>query len=133
MKIEVCGKPEFKRFYIVNSQKRYWNGSGWTKNFRQAHLWADWHAASYQYRHLEDAMQKGKKERKYQGVIDVTVFSNTSYTPEQLQVYLAKAIAIVLDHEAHGTGPVPDSMVRVDINWEKLNEVTQPETRQESK
>ena len=38
----------------------------------------------------------------------MTVFSNTSYTPEQLQVYLAKAIAIVLDHEAHGTDLSPE-------------------------
>ena len=120
--VEKFGSPAWPRYVLHDDQGRWWTGDGWSGDRRSALLYADWNDVSHEYRRLEAAQWSSLPLRNFEATISVQVRSGQDFTIEQLQDYLYRAITIMLNHEGHGSGPVPDSMARIDIDWAKLNE-----------
>ena len=121
--IEKSGSPAWTRYLLRDDQGQYWTGDGWSVDRRSALLHADWNVVSHEYRRLEEQQWSALQASDYEGVVTVRVWGGQGVTAGVLQDWLHKAVAIMLDHAAHGTGPVADSLARIDIDWTKLNEV----------
>ena len=125
MAVEKTGNRPWTRYLIHDDAKRYWTGSSWAENRRSALLFHCWNEASHAYRRLEEEQWSGVPAQDFQAIISVRVWAGQDFTAEQLQDYMHKAVRILLDHDSHGSGPVPESLVRVEVDWATLNE-TQP-------
>ena len=121
--IEKSGSPAWTRYLIHDDQGRYWSGETWAEDRRAALLYADWNLVSHEYRILEERQWSVVPARDFGGSVRVKVWSGTGFTAEQLRDYLHEAVMILLDHDNRGTGPVPDSLLRIDIDWAEVSEV----------
>lgn len=120
--VERTGSPAWPRYLLHDDQGRWWTGDGWSGDRRSALLHADFNEAAHTYRRLEEEQWAGVPSTDFEGVITLKVWSGTRFTVQQLQDYMHQAVSILLNHETHGSGPVPDSLVRIDIDWSRLTE-----------
>ncbi len=123
MKLEIhpVGNPKFPRFVIANDQGEVFDGDGWNKDQNRAILYAEGQEVARQFNALQEAMHRDWPIREFAVTLNVRVRSAHPFTQRELEDYLERAVAIMLDHDK-GTGPTPNSMVQLDVTWREMKE-----------
>lgn len=118
--IGACGPAYSPRFFIVDQYCNYWNESGWTKNLSEAGLFADPNEVAKKMHDILLNEVPGELVRFVAPVI-VEIKTGHSVSLKALQAWLDKAVEVFIDAR-QGTGPAPESMVMLRIDWDKLKE-----------
>jgi hypothetical protein len=108
------------RYHITDTEGRYWTGCRWSEDRRQAFLF---HRSDEVGETLYMLMLSLIPGPVYRFVLPLVVEAKTE-TPfdlEVLQAWLAKAVNVGID-ATHGTGPVPNSMVMIRLDFDQLKE-----------
>jgi hypothetical protein len=123
MKLEIhsVGNPQFLRFVIANDQGEVFDGDGWNKDQNRAMLYSEGREVAVQYNALQERLYETCSLREFAVTLNIRVRSEESFTQKELEDYLERAVAIMLDHEK-GTGPTPNSMVQLDVTWAEMKE-----------
>jgi hypothetical protein len=123
MKLEIhpVGTPQFPRFVIANDQGEVFDGDGWNKDQNRAMLYSEGPDVALAFNALQETMFKDCTLRKFAVTLNVRVRSAQPFTQKELEDYLERAVAIMLDHDK-GTGPTPNSMVQLDVIWAEMKE-----------
>ena len=124
--IWISGNPAWNRYLIVQEGGRFWDGKKWTRHRRRSRLYADNHDVVLAFRELEVRLYKDKPLRTFEVTLNVRVFGDQGFDMKLLGNYLLGAVQILVDQDRCGTGPVPDSLVQLDVTWANMREV-QPE------
>lgn len=127
--IRISGKPEWRRFLIAQEGGRFWNGRRWTRHRQHARLYADDQDVALEFRVLEDRLYKDKRLRTLQVPLTIRLRADQEIDLDALGVYLQRAVAIVIDQDRYGTGPITDSLVQLDVTWADMREVLPEEKR----
>lgn len=123
MKLEIhpVGNPQFLRFVITNDQGEVFDGDGWNTDQNRAILYAEGQEVARQFNALQDAMYRDCLLREFAVTLNIRVRSTQPFTQKELEDYLERAVAIMLDHDKD-TGPTPNSMVQLDVTWREMKE-----------
>lgn len=116
--IGTCGPCGAHRYYIHDRDHNYWNGSGWTTNPREAHLWADASEAASKMHDIMLTLPGGLQRFVVPVVIEVK--SGEPVSAEALREWLDRAVSVFVD-ASQGTGP-GESMVMLQFGWHKAKE-----------
>lgn len=120
LSIGTCGPCNAHRFFIHDRDWNYWSGSGWAKNHKDAHLWADVDDVAHKMHEIMLALP-GSLQRFVVPIV-VEVKSLEPVTAEALRKWLDQAVQVALD-ASHGTGP-GESMVMLQLDWNATEEQT---------
>ncbi len=127
MKIDVrlLGKPpKFKRYMIVRDHdgvEEYWNGKVWSSE--RGLLYENEQDMARDFERLQMEQVSHLPERVFIVPVVIRVRSDSDFTVQQLKEYLFATARLHLDSEK-GTGPVPGSVVFLDIEWNEAKETT---------
>ena len=118
--IGVGGPSCSPRYYIMDTKGNYWTGRDWVQDRRRAFLF---HRTDEVGNTLHALMliEVPGPLLSYTVPLVIDAKSETPLDLEALKVWLAKAAQVSVNAE-HGPGPVPNSMVMVGIDWERLEE-----------
>jgi hypothetical protein len=118
--IGVGGPSCSPRYYITDTKGNYWTGRDWVQDRRRAFLF---HRTDEVGNTLHDLMlsQVPGPTLTYTLPLVVEAKSETPLDLEALTAWLAKVLDVSINAQ-YGTGPVPNSMVMVGIDWEQLKE-----------
>ena len=120
--VEKTGGRRWPRYLLADQDGRFWTGNGWSADRRRALLFAAWNGVSHEYRRIEEQQWQAVRFRDFQAVMSIRVWSETAFSLKELRDYLHVACAIYMDVDRKDSGPVPESMVRVELDWAKLDE-----------
>jgi hypothetical protein len=120
--ISISGSPAWNRYLIVRNDGRFWNGKRWTRLRRRARLYARGQDVALAFRKLEERLYEDKPLRKFEVTMSVRVRADQDFDIKAISAYLHGAVSIMIDHDK-GTGPVPDSLVQLDVTWAEMREV----------
>jgi hypothetical protein len=131
--IWTSGPPAWLRYLIVQEGGRFWDGKKWTRQRRRARLYADDQDVALVFRELEDWQYKDKPLRTFQAPLNIRLRADQDIDINTLGGYLQRVVAILIDlqrvvailidQDRCGTGPVPDSVVQLDVTWADIREV----------
>jgi hypothetical protein len=121
LEIRPVGNPQFPRFVIANNQGEVFDGGGWNKDQDRAMLYSEGQDVALAFNALQKAMFRDCTLREFAVTLNVRVRSAQPFTQKELEGYLERAVAIMLDHDK-GTGPTPNSMVQLDVTWAEMKE-----------
>ena len=113
-----CGPCNAHRFFIHDTDWNYWTGETWTKDYKQAALYADADEIAAKMHELMLALP-GTLQRFVVPVV-VEVKSQEPVSAEALREWMNRAIEVSID-AAHGTGP-GESMVMLQLDWNVAKE-----------
>ena len=119
--IDVCGPKYARRYFLKDREGNFWGEKGWTKNPREATLFADGNEVSKKMHDLMLTQVPGKLHTFVAPVV-VEVKCDEHVDPEALQDWLNQAVQVFMDAK-HGTGP-GQSMTMLRIDWNDLKERT---------
>ena len=117
------GNPLFPRYIIMNDKEEFYDGTAWTLNRKKAKRYIEGQTLADEYNRLEEEAYVHLPIREFKVNVDIKVRTDRSFTAQELAEYLKLAACILLDH-AKGSGPTPNSMVQLEINWANMHEVT---------
>jgi hypothetical protein len=120
MAIKLSGRTQWPRFVITDGDGRFWDGQAWTDKRQQARLYTDDQEMAMAFRELEADQFKDKKLRMFAATINVQVRADQDIDIKALRDYLRRAVWILIDQDRCGTGPVPESLVQIDVCWGEL-------------
>ena len=126
MRIEVrlLGTAAHKRYMIVRDNggvEERWNGKGWSP--ARGVLYYTEQDMARDYEKLQIEQVSHLPERVFIAPVVIRVRAERDFTLQQLKEYLFAAARLHLDHE-NGQGPVPGSVVFLDIEWNEAMEIT---------
>jgi hypothetical protein len=129
LEIHPVGNEKYPRFIIARSDGKVFDGTGWNEDRGRAILFTEGQAVALQFNALQEAMYKEWPLREFTVSLNIRVRSGSSFSKKELEDYLERATSILLDHDK-GTGPVPNSMVQLDVTWARLVEKTANEKKE---
>jgi hypothetical protein len=120
--IWISGPPAWLRYLIVQEGGRFWDGKKWTRQRRRARLYAEDQDVALVFREIEERQYKDKPLRTFQAPLNIRVRADHDIDISGLGGYLQRAVQIMIDQDRCGTGPVPDSLVQLDVTWIDMQE-----------
>jgi hypothetical protein len=123
--IQTWGTPTSLRYAITDTTGRFWTGSGWATQQREALLYLSHHdAAAAAHRILWKQFQRRHTVYQLFTVpLEMQVFALSEITPDELKDFSKKLVKLSALYVNFGTGPRPDSLVLPRLNWGRM---TQP-------
>jgi hypothetical protein len=120
MMIGQCGPSYSPRYYIQNHEGAYWTGSTWSTDHRKAYLF---HRVGEVGESLYELMlsQISGPVSSFVVPLVVQAKSETPFDLDKLKLWLNRAVHVAINAEL-GTGPVPNSMVMIRLDWDNLKE-----------
>lgn len=115
--IRMVGRPEHPRYVIRDARRladHLFTGRGWSHRLRDARLYHDPDdvnrtVARLTRRHL----RRHKPKHIYLMTLVVRAYAEEDVGKGDVERYLRDALIVGVDHNRHGTGPTPDSLVEV--------------------
>lgn len=127
------GTPKHLRYVIMDTDGRYWTGSGWATRQRDALLYASHHdAAAVAHRILWRQFQR--RHTVYQQFVvplEMQVFATAEVRSDDLKHFARKLVKVGALYANHGTGPNPDSLVLPRLNWGRMTQPVNSEREQD--
>lgn len=122
--IQTWGTKHHLRYAVTAADGRYWTGTGWAAQQRDALLYAGHHdAAADAHRILWKQFRRHTVYQQFVVPLEMQVFADTEISPGELKGFAKKCIKLSALYADHGTGPRPGSLVLPRLNWRRL---TQP-------
>jgi hypothetical protein len=121
--ITISGTPAWTRYLIVQEGGRFWGGERWTELRSRARLYADNGDVAQAFRQLEERLYENKPLRTFGVTLNIRVRADKDFDIKALSDYLLAAVQILIDQDRCGTGPVPESLVQLDVTWAEMREV----------
>ena len=123
LSLVATGTPEHPRFLIADPNENFWTGEDWSDEETDGCLFASVNDAGQTVQEILLAQHGDKPMRRFVAPVYVDVFSDTNLTQDQIKEWLVKVARLTMDAEAHGNGPVDDSLGLTLIDWNKLREI----------
>ena len=123
----VATSLDHPRYLISDQQCRFWTGSEWSEEETDGCLFASVNDAGRTVHEILLAQHGDKPMRRFVAPVYVDVFSESDLTLNQITEWLVKVARLTMDSEAHGNGPVDESLGLTLIDWSKLKEIKTPE------
>lgn len=126
------GTPKHLRYVITDTTGRFWTGSGWATQRRDALLYAGHHDAAADARRI--LLKQFRRHTVYQQFIvplELDVFADGEITPDELKGFAKKLVKLSALYADHGTGPTPDSLVLARLNWRRMTQPINSEREQD--
>jgi hypothetical protein len=117
--IEPIGSDDFPRYVITDGQGQYWNGKHWGPKDK-APIYASFIDAARDYQDLLRREFPTKVPVILTAPLLIELRSGKSIPFEQVQEWLKKAVVVITDLATYGSGPAPETVVLVQVNWDAL-------------
>jgi hypothetical protein len=121
--VRLASTPAHKRYLIVRDHdgvEEFWNGERWSPTRGVLYYTEQGMARDYERLQMEEVSHL--PERVFIAPVVIRVRADKDFTPQQLKEHLFAASRLHLDHE-EGKGPVPGSVVFLDIEWNEAAEI----------
>lgn len=117
-KIRMVGqRPDHPRFVVRDARRlvaHFWTGKGWSRRLRDARLFADPDDVARTIKRLTlTHLRRHGAKRLFTLTVVVRVHAEVAVSRHDVEDYIRKALVLGVDHERHGTGPTPGSLVEV--------------------
>lgn len=104
--------------YVVADSRRppecYWSGSSWTANLGEAQLYSDSQRASRTLQTLSIRhLRRQQPKRLFLLTLVVRAHADETVSRTDLEKFLQDALVVSVNHQKHGMGPTPNSLVEV--------------------
>ena len=119
--IDVSGPSCSPRYCITDTAGNYWTGRNWNKDRRKACLFHRTGDVG-ETLHLLMLNQVPGELSKFVIPLVIVAKSETPFDLDTLSAWLAKAMQVGINAD-QGTGPVPNSMAMIQIQWSQLEEL----------
>lgn len=111
------------RYLISDQQCKFWTGSEWSDEEADGCLFASVNDAGRVVQELLMAQHDDKPVRRFIAPVYLDLYADTHLTIDQIKEWLLKVARLTMDAEAHGNGPVDDSLGLTLIDWSKMREI----------
>lgn len=114
LEVEQVGRSEWPRWVIKDTNQRFFTGSGWTLEQKQALLFADRTAATAECSRLDD-------DFIYQVFLvnlQIELLTQQHLSKEEIKEYIAKQIRMEIDCD--GEHPCSDDSFDLTIDWDSF-------------
>lgn len=125
LSVHRCGSPDFERFVISDQFLRYYTGSDWSLDAKQALLYVDVPSAATTIHNLLLVEYHSKSVRRFRAPVEIERYGADELSINDLQRWLAKVTRLVMDSPKFGNGPLQGSLGLATIRWGELKEVPQ--------
>jgi len=112
-------ESQWLRYVIQDETERYWTGSGFSKNQRQAVTYADSVAVSQDMRRILKRRSKGLKRYRLVAPVMIDVYADGPIDQEEMAWFLSQNCFVSMSRLGTGEGP-GESVVLPLVDWKKL-------------
>lgn len=130
--VQTWGTQQFLRYAIIDTTGRFWTGSEWATQQREALLYHSHHeAAAAAHRILLRQFRRSPVYQQFVAPLELRVFAQVEITPDDLKQFARKCIKLSALYSNFGTGPAPGSLVLPRLNWGRMTQPFNSEREQD--
>jgi hypothetical protein len=117
-----AGTPEHPRHVISDRHLRFWCGTEWSGDLKQALLYHDANEACAEVQRLLMLEYGDKPRRRFIAPVYVDLYSDTEVSERDLRHWLSRACRLLVNPANESAGPAAGSLGLVNINWAEMDE-----------
>lgn len=119
--VTTLGYQQALRYVVTDTLARFWTGSEWASQQKDARLFGSHYDAVEASRLILFKQFRGMPVyQKFVVPLEMEVFAGSEVLPEELKNFAKKAVKLSALYADHGTGPRAESLVLPRLNWGKL-------------
>jgi hypothetical protein len=117
------GTPAHSRFMIADQCGRVWTGKTWSEDENDGLLFADLNELGWACREILLDEAGAKPVFRFSASIEIDVLSDEKPDWIDVIVWAIQAVQLSIDYHQNGSGPIPQSLAILRIDWGTLKEI----------
>ena len=124
LRAEPIGRPPYRRYIIQNNDEKFWDGNGFTKDFKKGMKYCCTNDACEEMAAILKGFYGKLKRRTFVVPIEVEVYGSANQ--QEIANYLYRASVLNIETDKQGNGPDGNLVLPI-IHWGRIKETRSSE------